>query len=195
VKPGRVNRQARPGVVLLDRDGTIIEDPGYLDDPGRLQFLPGAVEGLRQLAAGGFRLVVITNQSGIGRGALTEQQVADVHQRLREELTRSGVALAGIYHCPHRPGDGCSCRKPATGLVDRAAAELGFPRSESVVVGDKASDIGLARALGVPAFLVLTGEGRATAAAQPGRADYVVGDLTEVARIMTESPLSAWRPR
>ena len=182
---GRVNRQARPGVVLLDRDGTIMEDPGYLGDPELIRFLPGAREGLRRLAAAGLRLVVITNQSGIGRGVLTGLQVAAVHQRLREDLTRSGVALAGIYHCPHRPEDGCGCRKPATGLVDRAAFELCFSPSETVVVGDKESDIGLARALGVPSFLVLTGEGGATAAAHPGLADYVVADLVEASRIIT----------
>jgi len=182
----RVNRQADARVVLLDRDGTIIEDPGYLADPGGVRFLPRAIEGLRRLGAAGFRLVVITNQSGIGRGFVTEEQVAAVHARMRGELQRSGVDLAGFYHCPHHPDDACDCRKPAAGLVERAAAELGFRPDETIVVGDKASDIGLARALGVPSFLVLTGEGRATAEAHPGLADYVVADLTEVARIATE---------
>jgi len=181
----RVNRQARPGVVLLDRDGTIIDDPGYLDDPENLRLLPGAVEGMRRLSAAGLRLVVITNQSGIGRGVLTERQVASVHQRLREELTRSGVSLAGVYHCPHRPEDGCGCRKPARGLVDRAAADLSFSPSETVVVGDKASDIGLAHALGVPGILVMTGAGTSTREAHPDLADYVVEDLTAASELIT----------
>ena len=181
----RVNRQARPGTVLLDRDGTIIEDPGYLGDPELIRFLPGAKAGLRRLAAAGLRLVVITNQSGIGRGVLTEQQVAAVNARLREKLTRSGVTLAGIYHCPHGPEDGCGCRKPATGLADRAAAELDFKGSDTVVVGDKASDIGLARALGVPGILVLTGAGSTALEADPTLADYVVKDLTGAADVIT----------
>ncbi|MDH4132545.1 MAG: HAD-IIIA family hydrolase [Gemmatimonadota bacterium] len=180
-----VNRQAASRVVLLDRDGTIIEDPGYLADPDGVRFLPGAVAGLRRLGAAGFRLVVVTNQSGVGRGLVTEEQVAAVHARLRAELEQSGVHLAGVYYCPHRPDEGCGCRKPATGLATRAAAELGFPIADAIVVGDKASDLQLARALGVPSILVLTGEGRATAEAHPGLADYVVADLVEAAGVIT----------
>ena len=182
--PGAVNRQAGIRVVLLDRDGTIIEDPGYLADPAGVRLLPGAAAGLGRLAAAGIRLVIITNQSGIGRGLLTEHQVAAVHRRLREELERAGISIAGIYHCPHRPEDGCDCRKPARGLVDRAAAELGFRTDETIVVGDKGSDLGLAEALGVPGILVLTGAGRAALEANATLPRYVAADLVEAANVI-----------
>lgn len=174
-----------PSIALLDRDGTIIEDRAYLADPDGVTLLPGAVEGLRQLREAGWCLVVITNQSGIGSGRITPAQLAAVNQRMVALLAVAGVTLDGIYACPHRPDEGCACRKPGTGLADQAAADLGLTLAHSIVVGDKAIDLALARRLGVPAFLVTTGDGATTVAANSVTADYVVDGLDAVARIST----------
>jgi len=172
-------------VVLLDRDGTIIEDRHYLADPQGVTLLPGAMEGLRALSAAGIRAAVLTNQSGVARGRITAAQLAAVHQRLGAVLEAGGVRLAGIFSCPHAPDAGCGCRKPAEGLARQAAETLGFALSEAAVVGDKASDLELGHRLGVPAILVRTGEGLATLQSGAASADYLVDDLTEVARLLT----------
>ncbi len=169
--------------VLLDRDGTIIVDRDYLADPERVTLLPGAAAGLRLLASQQLRLVVLTNQSGVGRGRISLAQLGLVHGRLRAVLTAEGIILAGIYSCPHRSDAGCNCRKPATGLALRAASELDFDIEGAVVAGDKPADIALARRLGVPAFLVTTCYGGSTLTDPTIQADYLVDGLDEMARI------------
>ncbi|MFA5504194.1 MAG: HAD family hydrolase [Vulcanimicrobiota bacterium] len=134
--------------LLLDRDDTLLDDPGYLSDPEVIRFLPGAVEGLRHFHQQGWPLVVITNQSGIGRGYFGLAEVEAVHRRLTELLGKEGVVLAGIYLCPHAPGDGCGCRKPGPALALQASSELGLSLKSSVMVGDKESDLELGRAIG-----------------------------------------------
>jgi histidinol-phosphate phosphatase family protein len=181
----RVEEASRPATrpfVLLDRDGTLIEERHYLSDPGGVVLLPGVVDGLRALRAEGFALVVATNQAGVGRGLFSEEQVAAVHARLSELLAAQGARLDGIFYCPHHPDAGCDCRKPATGLARQAAAALGPGAAPVAVVGDKRCDIDLARALGVPGILVTTGYGASElAAAEP---DYVVDSLVEVAAVL-----------
>ncbi len=172
-----------PTAVLLDRDGTIIVDHDYLRAPEGVTLLPGAANGLRLLAAHGAALVVITNQSGIGRGRLTRAQVDAVHGRLRSLLGVEGISLAGIYVCPHRDDEGCDCRKPGDRLARQAALDLGISLDQAVVVGDKPADLGLARRLKVPAFLVTTGYGAATLVQGDVAADYVVDGLDDMARI------------
>jgi histidinol-phosphate phosphatase family protein len=174
---------ARPSVAFLDRDGTIIEDRGYLADPDGVRLLPGAAEGLLQLARRGMRLVILTNQSGIAQGKLTLEQLDAIHNRLRLLLQERGIALEGIYACPHGVEAGCACRKPATGLVDQAATELGLSPKRSVVIGDKRADLELGRTLGVPTVLVATGEGSRTYSSEGHPADYMVRNLSELARI------------
>ena len=171
-----------PTTVFLDRDGTLIADRGYLSDPASISLLPGAAEGLRRLAAGGARLVVLTNQSGVARGLMTGLQLEAVHAELRRLLRTEGIELAGIYVCPHGPDDGCGCRKPAPGLAHRAAEQLGLDLSDCLVVGDRAADLGLARALGVPGVLVLTGAGRRTLGENGEAPSLVVQDLSDLAR-------------
>ena len=168
------------GAALLDRDGTLIVERDYLADPEGVELLPGAAEGLRRMRGLGLALVVVTNQSGVGRGYFSETTLRAVHERMESLLAREGVRLDGIYYCPHAPDDGCDCRKPATGLADRAARELGFALHRSAVVGDKGSDVALARALGVPAVLVGTGYGQRELAAGV-QADAVAADLVEAA--------------
>lgn len=145
--------------VLLDRDGTIIAEKNYLSDPAGVEILPGAAEGLKLLQQHGFGLVVVTNQSGIGRGYYSVQEMHAVNNRMATLLAESGIALDGIYYCPHVPEEKCDCRKPRPGMVLRAAAELGFIPAHAVVIGDKAADLGLARAVGALGVLVRTGYG------------------------------------
>jgi D-glycero-D-manno-heptose 1,7-bisphosphate phosphatase len=143
--------------VFLDRDGTIIEDRHYLADPDGVVLMPGAIEGLRLLREAGRRLVVVTNQSGIGRGLFTEAQMHAVHARLRAVLRAGGVELDAICWCPHGPEAACTCRKPATGQIERALAELGGSLAGAAVIGDRAADIQLARNAGITAVLVGAG--------------------------------------
>jgi len=167
--------------VLLDRDGTIMVDRHYLADPTGVELLPGAAAGLRRLRDLGLGLAVVTNQSGLARGLMTAEQVAAVNQRLRELLFAEGITLDGIYLCPHAPEDRCFCRKPAIGLAMQAARDLGFDPAEAFVIGDKASDIVLARNLRARAILVRTGNGRQTERSGNCAPDAIVDDLADAA--------------
>jgi D-glycero-D-manno-heptose 1,7-bisphosphate phosphatase len=176
--------------VFLDRDGTLIEDVGYLDRLDRIVLFPWTVDAIRALNRGGFIVVVITNQSGVARGFFTEAFVEETHRHLSARLAAGGARLDAYYYCPHHP-DGtvvayrrqCDCRKPASGLVDRAVRELDLDRARSVVVGDKWLDVGLARAAGARGILVRTGTGAAEEARpMPGvSADVIVDNLAGAA--------------
>lgn len=141
-------------LILLDRDDTIIVDKGYLADPAGLELLPGAVEGMRQLQMLGYRLVIVTNQSGVARGYFTETTLQAIHTHLAEMLRAEGITLAGIYYCPHGPGDDCNCRKPRPGLALQAARDCQGDLKQSYVIGDKDSDIGLAKAVEAKGILI-----------------------------------------
>lgn len=170
--------------VLLDRDGTIIVDRHYLSAPDQVELLPGAAEGLRRMQNMGFGLIVVTNQSGISRGYFDEARVAHIHQRMNALLEAEHVVLDGIYICPHRPEEHCSCRKPKPGLALIAASEKGFEFSKSIVIGDKASDIELGRRIGATTFLVRTGYGSRTATEITCQPDYIVDDLNDAANFI-----------
>jgi histidinol-phosphate phosphatase family protein len=176
--------------VLLDRDGTLIEERNYITDAEQVELIPGVVKGLRRLNEMGLRLVVITNQSALGRGYLDEAGLNAIHEKVQALLGAEGIRLDAIYYCPHKPDDGCSCRKPGSGLVERAAKELSFDARESFVIGDKASDIEMGRNVGATTLLVCTGYGAQVAADGTARPDYVVNDLwaaTEVIeKLLTE---------
>jgi histidinol-phosphate phosphatase family protein len=137
---------ARPAL-FLDRDGTLIVDVGYPRDPALVELVPGAAEALRELQRDR-ALVVISNQSGIARGKITPAEAAAVHARFVEVFANEGVTFAGFYYCPHGPDDGCPCRKPAPGLIEDAARELGLDVAASVMIGDKPSDLEAGRAAG-----------------------------------------------
>lgn len=147
----------RRAAVLLDRDGTVIVEKNYLSDPDQVALEKNAVNGLRLLAGAGFALVIVSNQSGIGRGYFTAQDADRVNRRMQELLAQQGVALAGIYICPHAPDTPCACRKPAPGMALQAAADLGLDLARSFVIGDKRADLGLASAVAATGILVLTG--------------------------------------
>jgi D-glycero-D-manno-heptose 1,7-bisphosphate phosphatase len=167
--------------VPLDRDGTIIVERNYLSDPNEVELLPGSAKGLRRMRELGLGLVVITNQSAIGRGFTDEKGLSRVHQRMFDLLEMEGVFVDGIYACPHLPEDNCDCRKPGIALPDLASKELAFDPPESFVIGDKDCDIAMGRRIGATTFLVLTGYGALTNSEGMTRPDFLVEDLRQAA--------------
>ena len=151
---------AKSPAVILDRDGTLIVEREYLKDPKGVRLLPGAAAALRRLNKAGYPLVVITNQSGVGRGYISRSDVERVHQRLRNLLRKGGANLSAIRWCPHRPNQHCACRKPKLKLVRQAARTLGRPWKGSISVGDKWIDVQIGQRTGGRGVLVLTGYGR-----------------------------------
>ena len=150
--------------VFLDRDGTIVDDPGFLSEPGRVRLLPGAGEAIRRLNQGGWLVVTVTNQSGIARGLYDQAAYAAVQRRLAELLGGHGAHLDGAYFCPHHPeiSGPCHCRKPGPQLFQDARTALGIEFGRAYWVGDRLSDVEPARALGGEAargILVETGDG------------------------------------
>ena len=150
--------------ILLDRDGTVIEERHYLADPDGVQLIPGAGQALRALMDSGRRLFLVTNQSGIGRGYFSLAQYEAVQRRLLQLLSKEGVELAATAMCPHGPDDGCICRKPLPGLWEELRATHDLDPARTIMIGDKVADIRFARSAGLAAAaLVLTGHGRQTA--------------------------------
>ena len=147
----------RPAV-FLDRDGTIIDDIGYLADPAGISFYPGVPEALKRLQDRGYLLVVITNQSGIGRGYFNEETALSLNLTMVRLLKEKGVALAAIYYCPHHPEDNCRCRKPELLMVERAQSDLDIDPSRSWVMGDLDKDVKTGLKAGVRPILVETGK-------------------------------------
>jgi heptosyltransferase-2 len=144
--------------VFLDRDGTLNQDPGYLKSAAEMKLLPGVAAALARLKTAGAKLVVVTNQSGVGRGMFTLKDLETIHARLQGLLEQEGAVLDAIYFCPHHPDDGCLCRKPGRAMIDRAVAELQLDLRRSYLVGDHMRDLQLARAVGAKPVLVTTGE-------------------------------------
>jgi len=145
------------GTVFLDRDGTLNYDPGYLKIAADLKLLPGVGPALARLKRAGARLVVVTNQSGVGRGMITLKDLEAIHARLQGLLEQEQAALDAIYFCPHHPNDGCHCRKPNAGMVERAVSELQLDLRRSYMIGDHARDIQLAQRVGAKAILITSG--------------------------------------
>lgn len=171
--------------VFLDRDGTLIEEAGYLDSLEKLALIPSTVDALRLLARAGFRLVVVTNQSGIALGLFDEPFVRETHDALGARLADAGAHVDGWYYCPHHPAGQvpaltitCECRKPAPALLRQAAEDLGLDLSRSWVVGDRWGDVRLADTAGLAGgILVRTGYGRSAEARPPeGAVAAFVGD-------------------
>jgi D-glycero-D-manno-heptose 1,7-bisphosphate phosphatase len=184
--------------VFLDRDGVINEEVEYLHDPERVVLVAGAAEAIAALNRAGLAVVVVTNQAGIARGMYTERELAAVTARIGELLGRAGARLDGSYFCPHHAEAGrgayriaCRCRKPGTGMLEQAAAELGLELARSAIVGDKASDLEAGRAAGCAAVLVRSGHGareeaRLAAEGRAGLADAVFDSLAAAAPWLIE---------
>jgi D-glycero-D-manno-heptose 1,7-bisphosphate phosphatase len=173
--------------VFVDRDGTLIRDVGHLCREEQLEILPKVPDALRLLKEKGYKVVVVTNQSVIARGRLTESLLAEIHRELFGRLARSGAHVDGVYYCPHHPTEGfapyktvCDCRKPNTGMIRQAAAELGVAVSLSYVVGDQTIDMELAARIGAKGIWIYAA-GAPPAAIPPGAA-HVVESLWEAAR-------------
>lgn len=172
--------------IILDRDGTLNVDTGYLHEPEKAELETGAAEGLRQLADAGFYFVVVSNQSGIGRGYFSWEELDATNSQIARLLARKGVRIAGWYCCPHSPEEGCDCRKPNTALVLQAERDLGFTTEEiACVIGDKKADMQLGERLRVPSILVATGEGQKQYNVGV-RGTYFVENLSKAASLLTE---------
>jgi D-glycero-D-manno-heptose 1,7-bisphosphate phosphatase len=161
---------------FLDRDGVINIDHGYVYRREDFQFVPGVLDAARGLAQQGLALVVVTNQSGIGRGLYSEDDFYQLTDWMKAQFADAGAPLAGVYFCPHHPDDAigayrrdCECRKPAPGLLLQAARELKLDLARSVLFGDKASDLQAARAAGVPHRVLLGTDGVATPSVEEGK--------------------------
>ncbi|CAA6605034.1 D-glycero-beta-D-manno-heptose-1,7-bisphosphate 7-phosphatase [Rhodospirillaceae bacterium LM-1] len=165
---------------LIDRDGTINVERDYLSDPNDLELIPGAAQGLRKLQGLGLGLAVVTNQSGIARGYFSRETLKTIHQRLQDMLASEGIRLDGLYFCPHGPDEDCQCRKPLPGMAFQAAKDLNFDLREAFVIGDKAADVDLGKAVGAASILVRTGYGRQHEA--KCRPDHVADDLLAAAQ-------------
>ncbi len=184
--------------VFLDKDGTLIEDVPYNVDPALMRFLPGTAEGLRALHAAGFRLIVISNQSGVARGYFPEAALTAVEARLRAMFAAIGVALAGFYYCPHHP-DGtvpeyavsCVCRKPFPGLIVRAARAHGIDRAQSWFIGDILHDIEAGHRAGCQTILIANGNETVWELSPARTPDALAADIAEAARVITSSRQSA----
>ncbi len=177
--------------VFLDKDGTIIKDLPYNVDPDRIVLLKGAAEGLRALHDAGYRLIVVSNQSGVARGLFREEALAGVEKRLRILLSGRGVALDGFYYCPHLAEGSvrgyniaCDCRKPAPGLILQAAAEHNIDLAKSWMVGDILNDVEAGRRSGCMTVLLDNGHETEWKCGPEREPHYVAADLREAAEII-----------
>ena len=169
-------------LIVLDRDGVINEDSeAYIKSPEEWRPLPGSLEAIAALNAAGFHIVVVSNQSGIGRGLYSEATLAAIHSKMRAAVAAAGGEITGIYYCPHTPDDDCDCRKPRPGLLLQVAADFGVSLEGLPFVGDKTADIELARRVGARPLLVLTGYGRETTASLADSTLETFPDLAGVA--------------
>jgi D-glycero-D-manno-heptose 1,7-bisphosphate phosphatase len=181
ILPRWKNNRNRP-FLLLDRDGTIIAEKNYLSDPNQVEIIPGVIEGLLSLQEKGFGFVVISNQSGIGRGYYGEEDTRAVNDRMIALLSQYGITIDGIFFCPHSPEERCLCRKPRPGMVYQAIDNLGFSLEHTAIIGDKACDIELGKPLGIRTILVKSGYGAGQAASLSNAADYIAESIDDAAK-------------
>lgn len=172
--------------VFFDRDGTINVDLDYLSDPDELELIPGAARAIREANDLGVKVFVITNQSGVARGLYSEKDVLAVHARLARVLMQAGARIDAFFYCPHHPDFGiapyrkvCTCRKPNTGMLEKARKAFGLDLRASFVVGDKCSDIQTGRKAGCGTVLVLTGYGATEVEECGTMADHVADNVYE----------------
>jgi len=186
-KEGAVHFSRRPlkaaPAVFLDRDGTINDEMEYLHDPQKFKLLPNVLEGLKKLQDMGYRLVIVTNQGGIGLGYYTEEDFYRVNREMFRQLAPAGIKIDKIYFCPHSITEKCTCRKPNTGLIERAVADLNIDLPNSFFIGDKTIDLETGRRAGIRKILVRTGHA-GTDATYSVTPDYVADDLLDAAQWM-----------
>ena len=180
--------------VFLDRDGTIVEDVGYMNNPRQIQFIPGSIDAIKKLNEAGYKVVVITNQAGIARGLITEDMLQTIDKTLHKWILNGGAHLDGIYYCPHHPEHGvhpykqdCECRKPHPGLIKRAHRDLDIDLSQSFMVGDKATDIQAGRRAGTKTILVESGRGEGEKPRLKEKPDYIAKNLLQAVDWLLEN--------
>ena len=164
--------------VFLDRDGTIARDVPYCSRPEDFELLPDAAEGIKLLNEHGFKVVIVTNQSGIARGYFTEGILARIHEKMITELAEHGAHIDAIYYCPHHPDDSCECRKPKPKMVLQAVIDLDIDLSQSYIIGDSEMDVELARRAGCKAGIRVGGSG--------GMGDWVVASFRDAIHYVVE---------
>ena len=181
--------------MFVDRDGTLIEEVGYLDRLDRIDIYPYSVDAVRLLNRAGFAVVVTTNQSGVARGYFDEAVVGAVHDRIAAVFAAGGARIDAFYYCPHHPEaavaryrQACDCRKPRPGLLQRAARELGLDPRRSFVVGDRSNDVEAGRAVGAATVLLQTGYGADADAATRAAATAVADDLIDAVSWILRQP-------
>jgi D-glycero-D-manno-heptose 1,7-bisphosphate phosphatase len=188
--------------MLIDRDGTLCEEVGYLGRVDQVRLLPRAGEAVRRAREAGFRVILATNQSGIARGLIEPSRLDEIHDELQRLLALEDTALDGIYHCPHHPdfGDGeCACRKPLPGMLLQAAGEHGLDLAASYMVGDRRRDLAAGSRAGATPVLVLTGYGKREfgyhASDDAERPAFVASDLSAAVEwiLKHETPTSESR--
>jgi D-glycero-D-manno-heptose 1,7-bisphosphate phosphatase len=172
--------------VFLDRDGTICEEVGYLHDGGKFTFLPEALAGIKKFYTMGYRIIIITNQPGIGIGYFSEEDFYRVNRIMLSGFSREGILIDKIYYCPHSKSEGCSCRKPNQALVQRAKEELNLDLKRCYFIGDKTSDMETGKRAGIKTILVNTGFGGKDGEFQ-GKPDFLAGTLLDAAEWVLNS--------
>ncbi len=175
--------------VFLDRDGTIIQDVGYISSPEQVQFVPGSIEAIKMLNQAGYKVIVITNQAGVARGITTEDMVQTVDKVIQRGILSGGAHLDGIYYCPHHPEHGvypykqiCECRKPHTGLIKKATQDHQIDLGRSFMIGDKSSDVETGKRAGIRTVFVLTGHGSREKGELKAAPEYIARDLAEAVK-------------
>jgi len=172
-------------LLIVDRDGVINEDSdAFIKDPEEWRPISGSLAALGEATAAGFRIFVVSNQSGLARGLFKPEQLHRIHHRLLREAQTHGAAIEAFLFCPHGPRENCACRKPKPGMLQTLAARSGLALSGSIMVGDRASDIDAARAAGATPWLVRTGHGDANAAYAQQLGVPVFADLASAVRAL-----------
>lgn len=165
--------------VFLDRDGTMNRDVPYCRRPGDFELFPHTARAVKRLNESGYKVIIITNQSGVARGYFTEETLARIHQKMRDQLAEKDAHIDGIYYCPHHPDDNCDCRKPKPKMVLQAAQEHDVDLKRSFMVGDKPMDIQLGQSVGCRTVLIPSDPG--DAGSEPCSPDYTAADLYQAA--------------
>ncbi len=171
--------------IFLDRDGTINRDIGYLSEPDQFEFLPNALPGLKRFQDLGYRLVIVTNQAGIGLGYFTKEDFYRVNKKMLAAVSQAGILIDKIYFCPHSKAENCPCRKPEIGLIQRAQEELNLDLSHSYFIGDSEIDIQAGARAGIKTILIQNETGLDPATMIP-KPDFVVKDLLEAAAVVLQ---------
>lgn len=179
----------RLSFIFMDRDGVINKDPGgwtrhnYVADAGDFHFLPGALEALRLLNENGVRVVVVSNQAGVGKGYFSKEMLDKVNSAMLKAITKSGGSVEDVYYCIHRDEDNCFCRKPKTGMFERAAKKYGIDLSRTCIIGDAGVDVMAGRSLGMKTIFVKSGKTSMDEMRKLDvKPDYIFNDLLEAVK-------------